>query len=178
MNSGLVKADNALVDLSELVPYILNSSEATSKNVLSVLSTETKLEPFTFETQIDSDHLFRKPLRIALEQLIPSSDPGKDITLTVELPPALHDKKEAQPLFEEPSNLSYEADSGLFAYLDCIKARLDSMFDQCTPAELHYVPAEIYKQAYEKSFQEKKAELTVRYGDLNSGDLLSRPDNK
>lgn len=160
--------------LTEVVDNFNAYPRTTQENEgrLTLGQKKTDLGRLTYETQIDSDHVIRTPLRTFLQQRLLNGKASNDNSLAVELPIAVHKKKEASTDFKEGDTITYDSGSGLSPFLDNVETSIGVAIDECSPSELYNVPAEVYKNAYANCIKAKKAEMTSRYPELNQGELL------
>jgi len=135
---------------------------------------ETKLEKLTYPAQNETqaDHFLRVPLRKALRQRFTYEKSGHDTSLTVELPAKVHNIKETLTLFLENDHVTYDTNSGFLVFLEDIEKSVHLALDKCTPEELYYISAEMYKEAYTNCVKDKKVEMKINYPNLNQGELL------
>jgi hypothetical protein len=155
--------------ISTLTATILDMTEKQNleKDLIEGLvgSTEQTLRPLTYESQIDGDHWLRKNLRAALKQRLLNTKASNDHARCVELPIPAHIAKETVN-FAEPEDINYS--QGLDTFLNTMEKRVHDKINNCSPSQLHNMPAEAYNKAYSISHEVKRKELNQRYPTLTS----------
>ena len=137
-----------------------------------IIETRQSLQSLIVESEYESDNAIRKNTRIGLSQRIAIPQSSEDSGECVLLPPAVHDKKEANGQnFIEPANFNYDND--ISSFLDVLKENIFKTLalDTCTKKELRHISVTKYKAAYQAFYDNKKQELAIKLPNYTSKDI-------
>ena len=166
-----VPEEGQLNTLTRVVTNIINEPQFKEEFLSNFVGNqETSIDSTLYDDKQESDHFLRRYLRTALGQRLLHTDAKNDKSLSVELPPELHNLKEQFTNFREPGDFTYS--NGLNAFFEHILTSINEGLASTTPAQRRYVSVEKYQAAYTQCCEAKIQEMADKYPDFTEREKL------